>query len=340
MSIVLLLIVLVIVVALIDSIKSVATTLALAIAIGVGVYISYQVYIFIYFKSDSFKKIKESIKGHIKNCNELNNHIEELKSRHSNMHSYDYGEGRLYDESNYKFKRKEWGKRIRNNHVHNCSAAVCKNASDQPFKYLCKYFDIKIDEDALSNIESALNDFSAVEQGKLLLQNERNSILSSISNSIPQLILYFSKKKLLDKLGFDHIDLSDLYFPVYTFQYVSAGGNSSIKFDIQLNIENLNKFVNYLNDLIKFRKSVAGQRTLMTSSLREKIKSRDSYACQICGLSVNAEKNLLLEIDHIVPLSKGGITSESNLQTLCWKCNRSKGAKIYSPLIQQQLQSM
>lgn len=341
MSVVLFLIVLaIIVVALIESIKSVATPLAIAIAIGVGVYISYQVYIFIYFKSDGFKKIKESIKGHIKNCNELNNHIEELKSRHSNMRSYDYGEGRLYDESNYNFKRKEWGKRIRNTHVHNCSASVCRNASDQPFKYLCKYFDIKIDEDALSNIESALNDFSAVEQGKLLLQNERNLILSSISNSIPQLILYFSKKKLMDKLGFDHIDLSDLYFPVYRFQYVSAGGNSSMKFDIQLNIENLNKFVNYLNGLIKFRKSVSGQRTLMTSSLREKIKNRDGYACQICGLSVNDEKNLLLEIDHIVPLSKGGITSESNLQTLCWKCNRSKGAKIYSPLMQQQLQSM
>lgn len=339
MSFVLLLIMLVIVVALIEGIKSVSTPLAIAIAIGAGVYIFYQVYILIYFRSDSFKKIKESIKEHTNNCNELNNHIEELKSRHSNMRSYDYGEGNLYDDSNYNFKRKEWGKRIRNTHVHNCSASVCRNASDQPFKYLCKYFDIKIDEAALSNVESALNDFSAVEQGKVLLQNERNSILSSISNSIPQLILYFSKKKLMDELGFDHIDLSDLYFPVYRFQYVSAGGNSSMRFDIQLNIDNLNKFVSYLNGLIKFRKSVSGQRALMTSGLREKIKNRDGYACQICGLSVNDEKNLLLEIDHIVPLSKGGITSESNLQTLCWKCNRSKGAKIHSPLTQQQLQS-
>ena len=43
---------------------------------------------------------------------------------------------------------------------------------------------------------------------------------------------------------------------------------------------------------------------------------------------VDAEPNLLLEIDHIIPVSKGGLTEESNLQTLCWKCNRSKSDKI------------
>ena len=37
---------------------------------------------------------------------------------------------------------------------------------------------------------------------------------------------------------------------------------------------------------------------------------------------------LLLEIDHIVPIVKGGLTTEDNLQTSCWKCNRSKGSKL------------
>ncbi len=66
----------------------------------------------------------------------------------------------------------------------------------------------------------------------------------------------------------------------------------------------------------------------MTSWLRDKIKKRDCFTCKICGISTNDEKNLLLEIDHIIPLSKGGITSEENLQTLCWRCNRSKGSKV------------
>lgn len=59
----------------------------------------------------------------------------------------------------------------------------------------------------------------------------------------------------------------------------------------------------------------------MTSSLREKIKIRDHYTCQNCGLSIEKESNLLLEIDHIIPLAKNGLTTETNLQTLCWKCN-------------------
>lgn len=187
---------------------------------------------------------------------------------------------------------------------------------------------LKKNEKTLSNFEKVLNDFTSVEEGKILLQKERDLILNSISKSIPFLILYFSKNKLINKLGFETIDFNDLYIPVFTFQYVSAGGNSSSKCDIKLNIENLNKLINYLNDVIKWRKSVAGQRALMTSNLREKIKKRDNYTCCSCNLSIKDEQNLLLEIDHIIPVSKGGLSTEKNLQTLCWRCNRTKGAKI------------
>ena len=49
---------------------------------------------------------------------------------------------------------------------------------------------------------------------------------------------------------------------------------------------------------------------------------------RICGNSTFSEPNLLLEIDHIIPVAKGGATIEENLQTLCWKCNRSKSSKL------------
>ena len=59
-------------------------------------------------------------------------------------------------------------------------------------------------------------------------------------------------------------------------------------------------------------------------TLRNYIIKRDNYTCQICGNSQYKEANLLLEVDHIKPISKGGLSIPENLQTLCWKCNRHK----------------
>ena len=301
------------------------TVLALIVLV---LFLLYKLYKTYYFKSSKFRNIKEEIQTNTNNCNELNKHIEELKNSFVDINSYDYGSGQMYDNSIYKFKRTAWNNEIKKHKIHNCSATICKNASNQPLKYLCKYFDIDISEKSLENFESVLNDFAAAEQGKNLLQNERDLILTEVSSLIPWLIYNFDKKQLIDKLGFDQINFTDLYFPIYTFQYISAGGNSSTKCDITLDIQNLDKLILYLNDIIKFRKTIQGQRALMTTILREKIKSRDNFTCKKCCNSISIEKNLLLEIDHIFPISRGGLTTEDNLQTLCWKCNRPKGAKL------------
>jgi len=44
--------------------------------------------------------------------------------------------------------------------------------------------------------------------------------------------------------------------------------------------------------------------------------------CVQCGSSIN------LQLDHIIPYSKGGATSLDNLQLLCKKCNMEKSNKI------------
>ena len=293
-----------------------------------------------YFKSEKFLTLKNKVANHIKECNDLNDHIEELKLSYNYANSTDYGEGRLSDTSRYNMKRSQWSTQQNNRWNYSCTLAIVKNASDQPFKYFCKYFNISSDEKTLEKFESVLNDFSAVEQGKNLLIKERDEIVASISNSIPSYIMNKYKERVNRELGFHAINLSDVYFPVYTFQYVSAGGNSSSRFDLKLDNNMLERFIGYLAGLVQFRNSAAGQRALMTASLRERIKRRDNFTCQKCGLSIADEKHLLLEIDHIIPISKGGITTENNLQTLCWKCNRSKGSKVETPLINSQTQSV
>lgn len=56
--------------------------------------------------------------------------------------------------------------------------------------------------------------------------------------------------------------------------------------------------------------------------VRAKIMARDGFKCVQC------ESVLALEIDHRIPLSKGGTDDEANLQTLCGRCNRRKGADL------------
>lgn len=67
------------------------------------------------------------------------------------------------------------------------------------------------------------------------------------------------------------------------------------------------------------------QRSLMTPELRRKIMIRDNYTCQKCGKYMPDEVGL--QIDHIIPVSKGGRTVEPNLQVLCSKCNAAKSNK-------------
>jgi hypothetical protein len=294
------------------------------------VLIGYQVYAYMYFASDEFRAIKRRVKSYAEECNALNGHLRGFKTRESKIRTVDTGSAQLTDSSEYNYQRNNWSKSTNSQLVHECSASVCKSAKSEPFKYLCKYFNIKPDEARLGEFEEMLNDFAAADQGKLLLTKQKQQGIDGVSSTIPVLIKLFSAKRIERELGFEPVETAYYSVPLYTFQYISAGGKSAMSTDIRLDLNNLERFIAYLGDKVKFTKSAAGQRSLMTRLLREAIKQRDSFTCQACGNSIQKEPNLLLEIDHVIPVSKGGITSEDNLQTLCWKCNRSKGAKIIS----------
>lgn len=64
------------------------------------------------------------------------------------------------------------------------------------------------------------------------------------------------------------------------------------------------------------------ERGKVSNKLRFAVYARDGERCAKCGSRRN------LEIDHIIPISKGGKTTLNNLQTLCHNCNMKKGSSI------------
>lgn len=60
---------------------------------------------------------------------------------------------------------------------------------------------------------------------------------------------------------------------------------------------------------------------------RNKVLQRDGNRCKACNVKVQRKDiyaENAAELDHIVPLSKGGAHTYSNIQTLCRKCNAEK----------------
>jgi uncharacterized membrane protein YqaE (UPF0057 family) len=63
------------------------------------------------------------------------------------------------------------------------------------------------------------------------------------------------------------------------------------------------------------------QRTIPTA-LREAVLKRDDYICRYCG-----RRSQTMEVDHIIPVRKGGKATMDNLATACRHCNRKKGGR-------------
>ena len=67
------------------------------------------------------------------------------------------------------------------------------------------------------------------------------------------------------------------------------------------------------------------ERGKVSNKIRFAVYKRDGYRCRRCHKSQNVA---YLEVDHIIPIAKGGKSTFDNLQTLCHDCNVAKGDKI------------
>ena len=215
-------------------------------------------------------------------------------------------------------------------HVKNSTLTVYKNAQLDPYRYIVKYFFAQrtINEETVQILEQILQKYDTIKKTEEILRSEYNEIMDFIDAKM-YVGAYIFKKMTMKQLGSNTLPKFEKnYFLVYSFKYTSPAKRNNYSFDITLTEKKLQKLAEYLSQQIAYRKSAQFQRQLMTPKLRRFILRRDNYECQKCHVSRRDEKHLLLEVDHIVPVSKGGITTEQNLRALCWRCNRAKSDRL------------
>ena len=302
----------------------------LAGALGYGLYRAIRNYrMKKYFASPEFQAQKAEVAAVVKEHNEITEYVEEIR----NSGKFDIGQSssglnahlaNSLNTSRFNYKRDRNVADYGSRNVHNGGLQLVRNASADPIKYLMKYFDISATEEKLEDIELFGESISRLESAIGNLATREQSIARNINP--PAFILKHYLNKFQEAIGLS-ISQVAIPYPKYVFQYVSAGGNSSQVTEIKMDSRTIDSLIETLSEKIKFKKSAAGQRSLMTAKFREYIKNRDNYTCRVCAVSLADEEHLLLEVDHIKPVSKGGLSVETNLQTLCWKCNRTKSNK-------------
>lgn len=74
-------------------------------------------------------------------------------------------------------------------------------------------------------------------------------------------------------------------------------------------------------------KHAASKRQALSKKTRFEVFKRDSFTCQYCGRKAPA---VILEVDHIHPVSKGGANDLLNYVTSCVDCNQGKSDRLLS----------
>ena len=309
-----------------DFVTVVSVLLAVWIAVRLVRYIRKERY----FGSDQFLAHKAAMASFVAEHNEVGQYTSEIRAKgsfqvggsstgaHAHLASFE-------NTSQWNYRRDRNVANYQAQNVHNCSLQVVRNASADPLKYLMKYFNIKADEPTLENAEVLNESIVRLENAVNNLREREASITKSVQP--PRFILKHYNDEFMKQVGVELSPISVPY-PVYAFEYISAGGNSSQRTTVTLDTSTIDALIEALGQKIRWRKSAAGQRALMTTKLRTFIKTRDNHSCRYCQVSLAAEPHLLLEVDHIVPVSRGGVSTPENLQTLCWRCNRSKSNKV------------
>lgn len=281
-----------------------------------------------YYESSEFLKIKETCEAMMSSQREFNEYINEKIQSISKLFGTRVVRNETVNDDEYDYIRPY--KKTITPFTAEVSATVFASAENNPLEYIVKNFypNKKSYPEQIRKLYILIEELETLRDAKQIIENYKADYQQYLGD-VPAFIMENDEAGFYSRLGFANIDESVLTVE-YKFSYTSNGGMARRSFIVPMTEETIIELIKLLESKLTASAFAKEQRTLMTKKLREFIKKRDNYTCCNCGNSIYAEPNLLLEIDHIIPVSKGGCTEEKNLQTLCWKCNRSKSDKIIS----------
>ena len=279
-----------------------------------------------YYDSPAFCKIKETCEVLMSSQREFNEYISEKVESISQLFGTRVVRNTTVDDDEYNYIRPY--KKTITPFTAEVSAAVFASAENSPLDYVVKNFypNKALFPEQIQKLHLLVEELETLREAKQIIENYKAEYQQYLGD-VPDYIMQEDEAGFYSRLGFAYIDESVLTVE-YKFSYTSGGGMAQRSFTVPMTEETIVELIKTLESKLTASAFAKEQRLLMTRKLREFIKTRDNFTCCNCGNSTHAEPNLLLEIDHIIPVSKGGCTTEDNLQTLCWKCNRAKGDKI------------
>lgn len=279
-----------------------------------------------YYESSSFAKIKETCEALMSSQKEFNEYINEKVQSIAHLFGTRVVRNETINDDAYNYIRPY--KKTITPFTAEVSAAVFASAENNPLEYVVKYFypNKKLYPEQIQKLCQLVEELETLREAKQIIENYKVEYQQYLGD-VPDFVIQNDEEGFYSRLGFAIINESVLTVE-YKFSYTSGGGMVQRSFTVPMNEEIIAELIQMLESKLTATAFVKEQRALMTKKLREFIKQRDNYTCCNCGNSIYKEPNLLLEIDHIIPIVKGGQTVENNLQTLCWKCNRAKSDKI------------
>ena len=84
------------------------------------------------------------------------------------------------------------------------------------------------------------------------------------------------------------------------------------------------RYFSYARPLQASKTNIMAKRKALSKKTRFEVFKRDSFTCQYCGQKA---PDVILNIDHILPVKEGGTNELLNLITSCFPCNNGKRAR-------------